>query len=42
MDQFPKAGEEVEKGYLVTLYYEVEDTGEELEFVGTGEEEEDE
>lgn len=42
VDQFPKAGEEVEKGYLVTLYYEVEDTGEELEFVGTGEEDEDE
>ena len=38
VDQFPKAGEEVEKGFLVTLYYEIEDTGENMEFVG-GEEE---
>lgn len=34
VDQFPKAGEEVERGFLVTLYYEIEDTGEEMEFVG--------
>ena len=38
VDQFPKAGEEVERGFLVTLYYEVEDTGEELEFNPQGEE----
>ena len=31
IDQFPKAGEEVEKGFLVTLYYEVEEPGELLE-----------
>ena len=39
IDQFPKAGEEVEKGFLVTLYYEVEGTGEEFEYIGDGEEE---
>ena len=31
IDQFPKAGEEVEKGFLVTLYYEIEEPGELLE-----------
>ena len=41
IDQFPKAGEEVEKGFLVTLYYEVEGTGEEFEYIGDGEEGED-
>ena len=41
VDQFPKAGEEVEKGFLVTLYYEIEDTGEEIIHMTEESEEED-
>ena len=39
IDQFPKAGNEVEKGFLVTLYYEIEGGGSDAEHEHGGEEE---